>query len=104
MLNVRRLALGGCLTLLLMVAVVGVALAHDGWISQNGRGKAGTHTSGFWTDSCDESSDGVRVRAWAGLYGQGSVYALSWTRTAPAETAPTTSSVTGSPSVSTGSA
>jgi hypothetical protein len=62
---------------LLFAAIAIPALAHDGWISVNGKGKAGTHTSHAWTDSCDESNDGLRTRAWAAEFG----YApgpLSW--------------------------
>lgn len=55
------------------------ALAHDGWLSQGGRGKAGTHSNHIYTDSCDESSDGLKVRAWARpRYSSVAPYPLSW--------------------------
>jgi hypothetical protein len=52
------------------------AWAHGGWVSKEGRGKAGTHGCGggalaehCYTDSCDEFSDGLSVRAWAAEFG-----------------------------------
>lgn len=60
--NVRRLALLGALTLLLMMALVGVAVAHQGWVFQ-GADKAGTYEAHRHIDWCDEESDGRKVRA-----------------------------------------
>lgn len=65
----RPFLVAGIVSALLIVVAAVPALAHDGWISQNGRGKAGTHTNHAWTDSCDESSDGLKVRAWAAEFG-----------------------------------
>lgn len=74
-------AVGGIVVVLLLVVAV-PAFAHDGWISQSGRGKAGMHgctgiANHCYTDSCDEFSDGLMVRAWAAEFGR-PAGPLSW--------------------------
>jgi hypothetical protein len=73
----RGLAVSVSCCMLIAVGAVPAA-AHDGWISEQSRGKAGTHTTHFWIDSCDQSSDGLKVRAWSAVYGTVTAYALSW--------------------------
>jgi hypothetical protein len=53
------------ISLTLLWVLVVPAVAHEGWISVQGRGKAGTHTDHIWTDSCDQAVDGLKTRAWA---------------------------------------
>jgi len=75
--SVRRALAPGILSVVLFAALAVPAVAHDGWISKSGRGKAGTHTTHAYTDSCDEYSDGLSVRAWGIAYRE-SAGPLSW--------------------------
>jgi hypothetical protein len=66
----RSLAAGGVVVVLLLLAfTAGSAIAHAGDVWKDNRAHALTHTSHAYTDSCDELSDGLRERAWAGEFG-----------------------------------
>ena len=74
----HRIVRVSVISCVLAVAIAVPAAAHDGWISEQERGKGGTHTTHFWIDSCDQWSDGLKVRAWSAVYGTVTAYALSW--------------------------